>query len=208
MPRVLAISGSLRKDSFNTRLLHAVRPLAPEHFKWDWCDGLADLPVYDQDLDHAEPPAAVARFRDAVRQADGLVIAAPEYNHSISGVLKNAIDWASRPLRDPPLSGKGIVLVVATVGRTLGFRGLAETTQVLHGLGNIVVPQPEVVVNTAHSVLGVDDEGRPRLTDPVAEQLIRVQLKILADVLEHDMAGVLCRSIAEHWETRFAGGRG
>ncbi|MFI9381951.1 NADPH-dependent FMN reductase [Kutzneria sp. NPDC052558] len=200
MPRLLAISGSSRQDSFNTRLLRAVPALAPEDMTWDWCDSLGELPLYDQDRDNHEPPPAVARLRAAIRAADGLVIAAPEYNHSISGVLKNAIDWASRPMKDPPLTGKGVVLLVATVGRALGFRGLAETSQILHGLGNIVVPQPEIVVNTAHAVLGADGA----INDPMTEHLIGVQLKVLGDVLAHDMAGLLSRSIAKHWETRFA----
>ena len=204
MSRVLALSGSLRKDSMNSLLLRTLPALAPAGLKWDTFDDLGDLPVYDQDRDTDPPPASVARLRAAISAADGLVIATPEYNHSIPGVLKNAIDWASRPTKAPALIGKGVVVLVATVGRATGFRALADTTRVLNNMGNIVVPSPEIVINTAHSVIGCTPEGEPTLSDPVAVKLIQVQLNVLAELLANEVPSLLQRSIQRHYKQHFA----
>lgn len=174
----------------------------------EFFDGVGQLPLYDQDLDTSGPPPAVIRLREAVRAADGLVIVTPEYNHTIPAATKNAVDWASRPMRDMPLTGKGVVVQVATPGRALGFRGLSDLVLLLTSLGNMVVTEPEVVINSAYSVLGVDENEAPRLNDPVAEHLIRVQLKILADLIDSGAPAVLPNLISRHWDTRFAGGRG
>ncbi|MEU9335679.1 NAD(P)H-dependent oxidoreductase [Streptomyces sp. NPDC048290] len=195
---VLTLCGSLRADSLNSRLLRCLPALAPAAFSWRSYDGLGDLPLYDQDLDTDHPPPPVARFRRAVADAQGLVIATPEFNHSLPGVLKNAIDWASRPKADPALTGKPIVVLTATPARARGFRGLADTAALLNELGNIVVPQPQVVVHTAHRALTLDELGEPRLLDPDAARLIRVQLHVLGDLLAQDSAGALLRSIRHH----------
>jgi len=197
MPRVLALSGSLRKDSLNNRLLHALPPLAPA-LDWDVFDELGALPLYDQDIDSDDPPPAVARLRAAITAADGLVVVTPEYNHSIPGVLKNAIDWASRPRSEPPLTGKSIAVLVATPSRTLGYRALADTTRVLGDLGNIVVPQPENVVQIARSVLASTPDGASEVTDDTVRARIRIQLDVLAELLEHDVAGLMHRAIVRH----------
>src|SRR5438128_950894 len=95
--RILAIAGSLRRDSWNRRLLEAARALAPGGVELEIFD-LAGIPLYDADLDtDADRPASVVRLKDAIARADGVVFATPEYNHSVPGVLQNAIDWASRP---------------------------------------------------------------------------------------------------------------
>ena len=135
-----------------------------------------------------------------------MLFATPEYNHSIPGVLKNAIDWASRPVGTPSLTGKGVGVLVATSGRASGFRALAETTKVLNNLSNIVVPSPELVINTAHTVVGRTPSGEPTLSDPVAAKLIRVHLNVLAELLANDVPRLLLRSIQRHHELHFAAG--
>ncbi|MET8830523.1 NAD(P)H-dependent oxidoreductase [Streptomyces sp. NPDC004610] len=198
MYRVLMLSGSLREDSLNSRLLRCLPPLAPTTFDWQSYDGLAELPLYDQDADTGTPPPPVTRLRRALTEADGLVIATPEFNHSLPGVLKNAIDWASRPKDEPALTGKAIVVLTATPARARGYRGLADTAAMLNELGNIVVPQPQVVVHQAHRALVADEFGAPLLLDEEAARLIRVQLHVLGDLLAHDHAGALLRSIRRH----------
>ena len=95
--RVLGISGSLRADSYNTQLLRNAAELLPEGLELELYDGLRDLPPYDQDVEDAGAPAAVQHLRDRIAAADAVLLATPEYNGSIPGVLKNAVDWASRP---------------------------------------------------------------------------------------------------------------
>ena len=203
MTHVLALSGSLRKDSLNSLLLKALPALAPAGMKWETCPDLGALPPYDGDLDHEDPPAGVARFRAAVDAAAGLVIVTPEYNYSLPGVLKNAIDWASRPKGSPALTGKCISVFIASPGRALGFRGLSEAKRVLGDLGNLVVAAPEVVINTAHSVLLRAEDGAAIVSDPMAQKLIRVQLAVLHDLLTHDVGGILRRSYRQHFGAQF-----
>lgn len=185
MLRVLAVSGSLRKNSYNSALLRTLPALAPEGMEFDFFEGLDDLPLYSEDLDTERPPLAVARLRAAIAEHEAVVIATPEYLHALPGVVKNAIDWASRPISDPAFCGKVVLVLVATPGRALGFRSLADATQVLSGLRNVVVPAPEVVINSAQKVIVPDEEGGGwRLDDPAAGAFIGVQLRIMADLVE------------------------
>ena len=101
--RILAISGSLRRESYNTRLIRAASEFAPPGIELELYDGLASLPPYDADLDAEPAPAAVRDLRERISAADGILISTPEYNGSIPGQLKNAVDWASRPFPDSPL---------------------------------------------------------------------------------------------------------
>jgi chromate reductase len=195
MVRILAISGSLRADSWNTRLLRTLPDIAPPGMEFQFFDGLAEVPLYNQDLDVDPPPPGVARLRAAIRAADGIVLATPEYLHGLPGVVKNALDWASRPAVDPALTGKGVVVLVATIGRTLGVRGLAEAERVFTHLRNVVVPAPEVVVNSAHEVLVTDADGAVRLSDPVAAGLIRLQLEMLAELVASGAAGAVSAAL-------------
>ena len=117
--RVLGFTGSLRRDSYNRLLLKRAAQLFPREVVFDLWPGIADLPIYDEDLDSAEPPPTAARLRTDIAAADALLFATPEYNASIPGGLKNALDWASRPydtnvLRDKP---------VAVIGASTGFFG-------------------------------------------------------------------------------------
>ncbi|MGW3177196.1 NAD(P)H-dependent oxidoreductase [Streptomyces sp. NPDC001153] len=184
MHRILALSGSLRRHSFNTRLLRAAAALAPSDMTFEFFEGLADVPLYSEDIDTDPALPAVARLRAAVAGADGLVIATPEYNHTVPGVLKNAVDWLSRPHGRGALAGKGIVVWVATLGRMNGLRCLGDARALLNGLGNLVVPEPEVVVASAPSALTTGPDGTVSLADEVTADLVRAQLRVLAEVLD------------------------
>ena len=136
---VLAISGSLRNDSLNTRLLREIAEQAPAGIEIEWWDGLRSIPPHDGDDDVAPAPAAVAELRQAIADADGLLIATPEYNSSIPGVLKNAIDWASRPRDATPLQGKSAAVVGATTGQFGAVWAQADLRKVLASAGARVV---------------------------------------------------------------------
>jgi chromate reductase, NAD(P)H dehydrogenase (quinone) len=139
--RILAISGSLRADSHNTRLLREIAERAPEGVEIEIWDGLRSIPPYDGDDDHDHTrPQSVTALRDAIADADGLLFATPEYNASISGVLKNAVDWASsRPSEYTPLYGKPAAVVGATTGQFGAVWAQAELRKVLATAGARVV---------------------------------------------------------------------
>lgn len=160
------IAGSLRRDSFNASLLREAQSLAPADVRLDIVD-LAELPLYNRDLEDDGIPAPVEEFRRALAAADGLVIATPEYNYSIPGVLKNAIDWASRP-PDSPLDGKPMAIMGAggrfgTVRAQMHLREIA-----LHNSMRVMI-DPEVFVAGAWSAF--DDQGR--LTDERLRERVR-----------------------------------
>lgn len=136
---LIAISGSLRADSHNSRLLRIAAEEAPAGVEIDIYDGLADIPPYDADQDLDPAPAPVRKLRALIAQADGLIFATPEYNSSIPGVLKNAIDWASRPRATTPLAGKPAAVMGATTGYFGAVWAQAELRKVLGSTGARVV---------------------------------------------------------------------
>jgi chromate reductase len=182
--QVLAISGSLRKAAFNTALLHAAQKLAPEGMSIQIYADLASIPPYDDDIRVAGYPPVVATLRDRVRAADALIFATPEYNRSFPGVLKNAIDWVSRPPAQP-LDGK----VAAVMGAGPGVLGTAlanyQLRQVLSVLNVHVVPGLEVLVGGAANKF--DGQGR-LLDEPTREFLTKslVALMRLTKRLKYD----------------------
>ena len=155
--RVLAISGSLREGSLNTRLLREIAERAPAGVEIEIWDGLRAIPPYDQDEDHELAPEPVHALRRAIAEADGLLFATPEYNSSIPGVLKNAIDWASRPRESTPLQGKPAAVVGATTGQFGAVWAQAELRKVLASSGARVVDL-ELPVAKADGLL--DQHGR------------------------------------------------
>lgn len=190
--RILAISGSLRQDSFNTRLLRALPPVAPEGMEIELFDGLGEVPLYNQDLDVEDPPEPVRRLRTAISEADGLIIASPEYNGSIPGVLKNAIDWASRPMAKSALLAKCVVTMVATPGRALGRNALSDLGRVLHDCHAFVISGPWVHLSEAPAKMEdteAEDGGTTTvLTDPMTRRLVDIQLTSLQQAVK-DEAG-------------------
>ena len=170
------ISGSLRAGSFNTMLLHAVKELLPEGVTMNILS-IADLPLYNADKDLpavAERPASVTRFRQELEQAAGLVIVSPEYNYSIPGALKNAIDWASRG-ENAPLLKKPVAVMGATPGLWGTVRLQLAFLPVFQYLDMKPVFKPEVLIAQAGKKF--DAEGR--LTDEMAKDLIRKKLENL-----------------------------
>jgi chromate reductase, NAD(P)H dehydrogenase (quinone) len=139
MARVLAVSGSLRRGSHNTRLLEAASALAPEGVEVVLLEGLREVPPYDEDLDGDAPPAAVAALRAAVGEADCVLFATPEYNASVPGQLKNAIDWLSRPRLTCALWGRPAAVVGASTGRFGAVWAQEELRKILRTAGARVV---------------------------------------------------------------------
>lgn len=155
--RVLGIAGSLRERSLNRSLLAAARELAPEGMSIDIFD-LKDIPLYNQDLDvDGLRPAAVEGLRKAIQEADALLIATPEYNHSVPGVLQNAIDWASRPPRRSSLVGKPVAVMGASPGSIGAARAQEHLRLVLHATLALVMPHPGVAVGNAREKF--DEDG-------------------------------------------------
>lgn len=145
---ILGISGSLRTGSFNTALLRAAAALAPDGVTITVYDGLRTIPLYDEDVRTAGYPPEVAHLRDAIRAADGLLVATPEYNASVPGVLKNAIDWASRR-PDQPMDGKPLGIMGATPGRSGTIRAQYHLRQIAASVNMIAMTTPEVWITGA-----------------------------------------------------------
>lgn len=159
---VLTLCGSLRKASLNRVLLDRAQELTPKGATFQTLD-YRSLPAYDSDLDTAEPPAGVADFRTAVQSASAVLVASPEYNYSVPGALKNALDWASRPAYRSPFAGKPVALLSVSIGGTGGSRGQSHLKHVMLGMVSQVFPWPELCVpSTAFH--------EAKLTDPAIEQ--------------------------------------
>jgi chromate reductase, NAD(P)H dehydrogenase (quinone) len=152
--RVLGISGSLRRDSHNTELLRAAATLLPSGVEFVLYDGLRDIPGFDEDLEREEghAPESVQRLRAAIADADAVLFATPEYNHSIPGVLKNALDWVSRPIATNTLRNKPVAVMGASTGMFGAVWAQAELRKVLAALGARVVDR-EIPVPTADEIV-------------------------------------------------------
>jgi chromate reductase len=170
--KILGISGSLRRDSHNRRLLLEAAELLPPGVELELYDELKSVPPYDEDDDTdsrastGDAPAAVRRLRDAIARADAILIATPEYNASVPGQLKNAIDWASRPRGVAAIANKPVAVIGTSTGSFGGVWAQAELRKVLRTAGARVV-DGEVAVPRAHVRLGedgrlLDDELRER----------------------------------------------
>src|SRR3954454_12701328 len=178
--RVLGISGRLRRDSHNTKLLRAAGELAEAYgAEFEVFDGLKAIPPYDEDDDVGGGPEAVARLRHAIAEADAVLFATPEYNSSIPGALKNAIDWASRPIATNPLRNKPVGVIGASTGMFGAVWAQAELRKVRTATG-ARVSEVELAVGHAHERL--DHAGHPidaaqaeALGDSVAMLLAELQ---------------------------------
>jgi chromate reductase len=173
--RVLGIAGSLRAESYNRALLRAARELAPPGMEIEELD-LRELPFYDGDVEAAGDPESVARLKDAIRAADALLIATPEYNRGVPGTLKNAIDWASRPPLGSPLAGKAVAIIGASTGRGGTARAQEQLRAALEYSRADVLAQPEVLVPEAY--MRFDEQGR--LTDEETSTKLRSLLEALS----------------------------
>jgi chromate reductase, NAD(P)H dehydrogenase (quinone) len=143
---ILAICGSLRASSLNRALLRAAQELAPDDMNIRIYDTIGDLPLYNAELDGENQPEPVVRLKDAIQSADGLLIGCPEYNYGVSGVLKNAIDWASRPPAKTPLRGKPTAIVGVSGGMSGTMRAQLHLRQILVFTQTPIMLAPEILV--------------------------------------------------------------
>ena len=173
--RILGISGSLRRASYNRAALRAAMRLVPEGVTLDIFE-LDGIPGFNQDQE-GNPPARVVELKERIRQADAILIVTPEYNYSVPGVLKNAIDWASRPYGDSAWDGKPAAIMGASVGTIGTARAQYHLRQIFVFLNMFPINQPEVMIGNAHERF--DAQGD--LTDETTKNFIRQLLQNLVD---------------------------
>jgi chromate reductase, NAD(P)H dehydrogenase (quinone) len=172
--RILGISGSLRRDSHNTKLLRAAEELLPADAALVFFDELEAVPPYNEDRDTEHAPSGAERLRDAIAEADAVLFATPEYNGSVPGQLKNAVDWASRPHRTSVLWGKPVVVIGASSGMYGAVWAQADLRKAL-GLAGARVVDAEVAVGRAEARF--DEHGR------LADEEIRDELREAVETL-------------------------
>jgi chromate reductase, NAD(P)H dehydrogenase (quinone) len=168
--RVLGISGSLRRDSHNTELLRAAATLLPSGVEFELYEGLKDIPPYDEDEDQSQI-GSVERLKEHIAAADAVLFATPEYNHSIPGHLKNALDWVSRPLADTPLKGKPVAVIGASTGMFGAVWAQAELRKVLGAIGANVIDR--------------------ELPVPMADEIVRDHEKLEESGIHSTLVGLL-----------------
>lgn len=176
MTHVLTICGSLRKGSYNRALMNALPGLAPAGMTLSEAPSFRGFPLYDADLQAAGFPADVTALADAIRTADGVIIVSPEYNYTIPGALKNAIDWVSR-LKDQPFREKPVAIQSATGGPLGGARMQYHLRQVMIFLNAFVFGTPEIFVGMAQTKF---DEKTLELKDEATKKIVSQQLEAFA----------------------------
>lgn len=174
---VCGIAGSLRRGSYNHALLRVAGALAPAGMELRIFDRMAEIPLFNEDVEAEGDPEPVQALKQAIAEADALLFATPEYNHGVPGVLKNAIDWASRPTGASALAGKPAAIFGASPGIVGTARAQSQLRQALVFTDTPTLPQPEVLVYHAH--VKFDAEGR--LTDEKTRRFVRILLQQLAD---------------------------
>lgn len=180
---ILGVVGSLRKDSFNHRALTAAQALAPANVQVELVN-LHGIPIYNQDSE-LSPPGQVVEFRRRVLIADAVLFATPEYNYSIPGGLKNAIDWGSRPYGESVWQGKPAAVMGVSVGAFGTIRAQLHLRQILVALNMPVVNQPEVMIGNAAQRFDADG----RLSDEPTRQFIHQLLLALVSLTQQVQAG-------------------
>jgi len=175
--KILAFAGSLRKGSYNKALVRAAVEIAPQNVKMEVFD-IEGIPPFNQDLENT-PSEKVKEFKEKIRNADALLIATPEYNYSVPGVLKNALDWASRPYQQNVLTGKPVALMSASTGRFGGVRAQCHLRQSFVRLNAYTFNQPEVMLSSAAE--NVDANGR--LTNEDTRTLIKQLIEALVALI-------------------------
>ena len=173
--RLLGISGSLRADSLNTQLLRLAAEELPAGVSLDLYDDLGAVPPFDEDAE-GETPAAVGRLRDAIDAADAVLVSSPEYNGSVPGQLKNAVDWVSRASVGAPLRGKTVAVMGTSTGQFGGLWGQAELRKVLGIVGARVVPTELAVPKGQHRLGEPDEALRAQVGGLLAELLAAAEV--------------------------------
>jgi chromate reductase len=168
---LISVCGSLRKGSLNAAIQRSLPELAPEGLAITTWSGIGEMPLYNADVQAAGFPKVVTDMADAIRKADGLIFCSPEYNYSIPGVLKNAIDWLSR-LKDQPFAGKPVLIQSASQGVLGGARMQYHLRQVMVFVEALVFNRPEVMVGAAQNKV----DAELKLTDAATRDFIKQQL--------------------------------
>ncbi len=172
----LGIEGSLRKGSLNRALLRAAIKRAPAGMTLSAFD-LDEVPLYNGDVEATGDPPGVAALKQAIAAADGVLFVTPEYNHGVPGVMKNAVDWASRPARAAPLGGKPVGIIGASPGQVGTARGQSQLRQAFEFTNSFCLPQPEILVFRAHEKFDAAGE----LTDEKTAEYLVKYLEALRD---------------------------
>ena len=173
--QIAGVAGSLRRGSYNRALLRAAQQLAPVAMRIRIYD-LSEIPLFSEDVERAGIPPAVASLREAVGQADGFLVATPEYNHGVPGVMKNAFDWLSRPPGKSVLNGKPSAIVGASPGIIGTARAQSQLRQSFVFTNTPVLLQPEVLVGRAHEKF----DANGRLTDDTTRNFLVLFLEEFA----------------------------
>jgi chromate reductase, NAD(P)H dehydrogenase (quinone) len=176
--KLLGICGSLRKSSFNRQALNLCKELIPDATNMEIVE-LSEIPLYNADLELVNFPPVIKSIKAKILQAQGILIASPEYNYSVSGVLKNTLDWISRPPSEIPLDNKAVAILSASSSRFGGARSQQHLRQILAALGAHVMPQPELYIPQAQKLF-IENE-------PIEEKTtIRIQsfLKAFIDYIQ------------------------
>jgi chromate reductase len=174
--KILGISGSLRKKSYNTSALRAAVSLVPNNVEIELFEKLGEIPSFNQDLEQT-PPDVVNELKESIRVADAILFALPEYNYSVPGVLKNAIDWASRPYGDNAWEGKTVAIMSASISMLGGGRAQYHMRQIFVFLNMYPLNRPEVMIPSAAEKF--DEAGN--LTDTHTKEKIAELLQALYD---------------------------
>ncbi|MDO4264703.1 MAG: NAD(P)H-dependent oxidoreductase [Deinococcus sp.] len=174
--KIIGISGSLRQSSYNSGLIRAAKELIPEGATFEIVE-IGNLPLFNEDLEQ-DLPQAVKDFKAKIKEADAVVFATPEYNYTLPGVLKNAIDWASRPYGDNSWAGKTAAVMGASIGSIATARAQYDLRKTFVFLNIHDVKQPEVMVGQAHN--SFDEQGN--LTNEDTKKYIRQQLEALVEL--------------------------
>jgi chromate reductase, NAD(P)H dehydrogenase (quinone) len=190
--KIFGIAGSLRKGSLNRALLNAAIEVAPKGVAIRIFERLAEIPPYNADVEAAGDPEPVVALKNAIREADALLVASPEYNYGVPGILKNAIDWASRPPDASVLNGKPAAIMGATPGMTGTARAQLALRQAFVFTNTLALLDPEVLVARAHEK--IDPEGR--LKDETTRHFIRQLLEALVNWTLQLRYGVIRREAA------------
>jgi chromate reductase len=186
--RVLGVAGSLRKGSLNRAILRTAQELAPEGMVIDIFEGIGDFPFYNDDLiEEAGFPASVTAFKDRVKSADGVLFVTPEYNHGIPAVLKNAIDWASRPVGDSAWNGKPMAIMGAANAQGGTVRAQTQLRMYAVPLNMYVLPRPEVLINNARAKF----DEQLNFTDEQGRDFMRQLLAAFAQWIHRLQAGLV-----------------
>ncbi len=177
--KIVVLVGSLRQGSYNRMVANTLQELAPEGMEIEILPSVGEIPHYDSDVQAVGIPQAVLSMGAAIKAADGIVIVTPEYNYSVPGVLKNAIDWLSR-LPDAPFAGKPLAIQSASMGILGGARAQYQLRQILVFLDAMVVNKPEIMIGVVQNKV---DSATGKLTDADTRAFVGKQLSALASLI-------------------------